>query len=218
MRWCWPSWGHSSPLALNLYQRGSQVRLKTYATDKITLSDAIPVMEGNGCPRAGRMPHPLASTRPLAARLGAGICTARRSARPQTPLRGPVSGRVAAAGRKRPPLNRLVLTTTLDARATAVLRAHVRYFKVLGFAFSQSYIEDTLNHNPGMAQMLSELFALRFDPALAGDRAAQVAAKVADIEAALAEVSSLEQDRVLRQCSAPSRSRCAPTCTSPARR
>ena len=45
-----------------------------------------------------------------------------------------------------------------------MLRAYIALFQATGFAFSQSYIEDTLNHNPGMAQMLSELFALRFDP------------------------------------------------------
>ena len=57
-------------------------------------------------------------------------------------------------------LNRLVLSTDLDARAIAVLRAYVRYFKQLGFPFSQSYIEDTLNRNPAIAQGLAELFAL----------------------------------------------------------
>ena len=190
--------GPQQPLALNLYQRGGQVRFKTYATDKITLSDAIPVMEAMGARVLDEYPYPLAGQGRWLHDWGLEF------AQPvDLPgLKPRFEALFLAVWQQQvesDPLNRLVLTTTLDARAIAVLRAYVRYFKQLGFAFSQSYIEDTLNHNPGMAQMLSELFALRFDPALAGDRAAQVAAKVADIEAALAEVSSLEQDRVLRQ-------------------
>jgi glutamate dehydrogenase len=69
-------------------------------------------------------------------------------------------------------LNRLVLVTQLDARAIAVLRAYTRYFKQLGFAFSQSYIEATLNKNAGIAQAIADLFMVRFDPSLTSDRKA----------------------------------------------
>lgn len=58
-------------------------------------------------------------------------------------------------------LNRLVLVTTLDARAISVLRAYTRYFKQLGFAFSQSYIEATLAKNASIAQSIVELFMAR---------------------------------------------------------
>ena len=67
-------------------------------------------------------------------------------------------------------LNKLVLVSELDARQISVLRAYTRYFKQLGFAFSQSYIEDALIRNATIAQDIMALFQTRFDPQLVGDR------------------------------------------------
>jgi glutamate dehydrogenase len=91
------------------------------------------------------------------------------------------------------------LVTNLDARAISVLRAYTRYFKQLGFAFSQSYIEATLNKNAAIAQDIVELFMTRFDPAFAGDRAAAQQHSEAANRHALGNVASLDEDRILRQ-------------------
>ena len=96
-------------------------------------------------------------------------------------------------------LNKLVLTTTLDARAIAVLRAYTRYFKQLGFAYSQSYIEGTLNKNARITQKISELFMVRFDPAHAANRDSDQQQLTQQIDTHLASVSSLDEDRILRQ-------------------
>jgi glutamate dehydrogenase len=96
-------------------------------------------------------------------------------------------------------LNKLVLQTALDARAIAVLRAYTRYFKQLGFAFSQSYIEGALFKNSSIAQLLYDLFAARFDPARTADRGAAQQDLIAQINAQLAQVPSLDEDRILRQ-------------------
>ena len=48
-----------------------------------------------------------------------------------------------------------------------MLRAYAKYQRQAGTTFSQRYIENTLAAHPAIARKLMELFALRFDPALA---------------------------------------------------
>jgi glutamate dehydrogenase len=190
--------GPRQPLALHLYSRQGQVRFKTYATQKITLSDTLPVLESMGARVIDEHPYHLAGQScwihdwglQFDQTLDVDWLKARFEALFLAVWRQEVESDA---------LNRLVLSTDLDARAIAVLRAYVRYFKQLGFPFSQSYIEDTLNRNPAIAQGLAELFALRFDPAQTERRAERVAAQVQALEALLADVASLEEDRVLRQ-------------------
>ncbi|WP_252374324.1 NAD-glutamate dehydrogenase [Hydrogenophaga sp. 2FB] len=186
------------PLALKLYQRDGQVRFKTYATQKITLSDAMPVMESMGARVLDEHPYHLAAPGYWLHDWGLQFAQSLDVDR----LKFRFEELFQAVWRQEmeiDALNRLVLSTELDARAIAVLRAYVRYFKQLGFAFSQSYIEDTLNKNPAIAQGLAELFAVRFDPAQADGRSERTQAKVRALEALLADVASLEEDRVLRQ-------------------
>ncbi|MDR7152990.1 glutamate dehydrogenase [Hydrogenophaga palleronii] len=190
--------GEQQPLALNLYDRQGQVRLKTYSTQKITLSDAMPVMEAMGARVLDEHPYHFAPQGHWIHDWGMAFSQPLDVA----DLKPRFEELFHAVWRhevESDALNRLVLSTDLHARAIAVLRAYVRYFKQLGFAFSQSYIEDTLNKNPLIAQNLFELFALRFDPAEAERRKERTDAKVQVIEALLADVASLEEDRVLRQ-------------------
>ncbi len=94
--------------------------------------------------------------------------------------------------------NRLVLGAGLTWREASILRAYSRYLRQTNITFSQTYIEETLVENPQIARLLVDLFKTRFDP----DRQAQ-AEKASEglkeeIEAALDEVASLDQDRILR--------------------
>ncbi|MEX1166601.1 MAG: NAD-glutamate dehydrogenase, partial [Hydrogenophaga sp.] len=195
--------GDHKPLALELYTRGDQPHFKTFATQKIILSDALPVLESMGVrvldehPFLITMPSTLGETRWLH---DWGLQFAQPVDLPKLKTR--FEALFQAVWRQEvecDALNRLVMTTTLLARDIAVLRAYTRYFKQLGFAFSQSYIEDTLNSNPAIAESLATLFAVRFDPARQAGRAQAIAAQEQAIEAQLADVASLEQDRVLRQ-------------------
>jgi glutamate dehydrogenase len=93
--------------------------------------------------------------------------------------------------------NRLVLRARLTWREVTVLRAYCKYLRQAGTTFSQKYMEDTLTANPHIARLLVELFQGRFDP----ER--QVAEEetnrlVQEIEEALDEVESLDEDRILR--------------------
>ncbi|WP_285595828.1 NAD-glutamate dehydrogenase [Kineosporia sp. NBRC 101731] len=99
---------------------------------------------------------------------------------------------------------RLVLTAGLDWRQVSVLRGYARYLRQTGSTFGQDYIGDCLVANSEIAVMLVELFEARFDPDQfvdgtdAGGRAKAVGDLVTRISTALDNVSSLDQDRILR--------------------
>ena len=60
--------------------------------------------------------------------------------------------------------NRLVLGAKLSWRQIAMLRGYCKYLLQAGVAFSQAYMEDTLNEYPAIAGLLVELFLAKFDP------------------------------------------------------
>ncbi len=62
------------------------------------------------------------------------------------------------------PFNRLVLGALLSWRQVAVLRGYCKYLQQVGIAFSQNYMEETLNRYPAIANLLVELFNAKFDP------------------------------------------------------
>lgn len=96
--------------------------------------------------------------------------------------------------------NRLVLGAGLTARQVTVLRAYAAYLRQCGVVYSQSYIADTLNKYPAIAAALLRLFEASFDPALTDkSRARRLADGHKEIEAALAGVPSLDEDRILRR-------------------
>ncbi|GAB2575863.1 NAD-glutamate dehydrogenase [Dyella jejuensis] len=77
--------------------------------------------------------------------------------------------------------NNLVLSAQADWRQVAVLRGYCKYLQQVGIAFSQSYMEETLNRYPAIAGLLIELFNAKFDP-----RREQLA--VAELEKAQADL------------------------------
>ncbi|MFD0916701.1 NAD-glutamate dehydrogenase [Pseudahrensia aquimaris] len=94
--------------------------------------------------------------------------------------------------------NALVLTAGLDWRQAAVLRAYARYLRQINFAFPPAVIARVLAANSAIAGQIADLFAARFDPKVK-DRETANEAVVKDIEAALEDVGSSDDDRVLRQ-------------------
>ena len=60
--------------------------------------------------------------------------------------------------------NNLVLFAQADWRQVAVLRGYCKYLQQVGIAFSQTYMEATLNRYPAIAGVLIELFYAKFDP------------------------------------------------------
>ncbi len=194
----------TAPLAVKLYRpldAGTGIlRLKIYNTSKVALSDSLPVLERMGARVLDEHPYRIGNNgdtlwiHDLGLQLPPDTDIAKVKARFEALFATAWRGGVESDD-----LNRLVLVTNLDARAISVLRAYTRYFKQLGFAFSQSYIEAALNKNAHIAQAIVELFMVRFSPAFAGDRTAAQLQLKQEIDTALGNVASLDEDRILRQ-------------------
>lgn len=95
-------------------------------------------------------------------------------------------------------LNSLVLRGGLDWRRIVVLRSIAMYLRQTSSAFSVEYLEHALIANPSIAVQLVRLFEARFDPAFTGDREDAAAEIRAQVTAALDDVASLDEDRILR--------------------
>ncbi len=96
--------------------------------------------------------------------------------------------------------NKLVIAAGLDWRDVTILRAAAKYLRQAGIAFSQDYMEDALVRNPDIAALIVELFHALNDPALAEDERENASATIETrIESALADVPSLDDDRIIRR-------------------
>ncbi|MDX1443036.1 MAG: NAD-glutamate dehydrogenase [Gammaproteobacteria bacterium] len=94
--------------------------------------------------------------------------------------------------------NRLVLAAQLTWREVSLMRGYCKYLLQTGIPFSQTYMEQTLVNNAPITRKLVELFDLRFSPSRKKGRAKAAEEGTAEIKAALEEVSSLDDDRILR--------------------
>jgi len=96
--------------------------------------------------------------------------------------------------------NQLILSAGLSAREANVLRAYARYLRQAGVAYSQDYIAATLDEYPDIAANIFRLFHDAHDINLAEKiRRKKLEELHAAIETALAEVPSLDDDRILRR-------------------
>ncbi|ESR26406.1 NAD-glutamate dehydrogenase [Lutibaculum baratangense] len=97
--------------------------------------------------------------------------------------------------------NSLVVLAGLEWREIAVLRALSRYLRQARIPYSQDYMWATLQRHPDVARLLVSLFHVRFRPGGESDeeRQARSSEILAEIEAKLDEVSSLDEDRILRR-------------------
>lgn len=93
--------------------------------------------------------------------------------------------------------NALIIRAELDWRETALMRTYAKYFRQIGFHFSQNYIAETLVLYPQIVKQFVRLFHLYFDPAIKRDEAA-ITKLQTDIIAAIDAVTNLDQDRILR--------------------
>lgn len=95
--------------------------------------------------------------------------------------------------------NQLVLAARLNWRQVAILRTYAKYFKQIGIAFSQEYIENALNNNSMIAKKLTDLFELQFNPERFDAGQVQFNALVSEILTDLDSVSNLDEDKIIRQ-------------------
>jgi glutamate dehydrogenase len=93
--------------------------------------------------------------------------------------------------------NRLVIGAGLAWRDVTILRAVAKFLRQAAFPFSQDYMEQALARNSDLAKMLVDLFHARLSPQHAGEETAD--ALNARIDAALHDVQSLDDDRIIRR-------------------
>jgi len=94
--------------------------------------------------------------------------------------------------------NALVLKAGLSPRQVVAVRAYAKYLKQTGFTYSQATIEQALNQHPRISALLINLFEARFNPA-EKQRDAKQKLLLETIEAQLADVTNVVEDRVLRR-------------------
>jgi glutamate dehydrogenase len=94
--------------------------------------------------------------------------------------------------------NRLILGAELAGREVSILRAFAKYERQIGGTFSQNYIEDTFARYPNIAELLINLFNLRFDPKAKSNEKV-IAKNLAEIEKSLDNVANLDDDRIIRR-------------------
>ncbi|MEU0602533.1 NAD-glutamate dehydrogenase [Streptomyces sp. NPDC006393] len=94
--------------------------------------------------------------------------------------------------------NALVLSAGLSWRQAMVLRAYAKYLRQAGSTFSQDYMEDTLRNNVHTTRVLVSLFEARMAPERQRAGHELVDALLEEVDAALDQVASLDEDRILR--------------------
>ncbi|MFE7274021.1 NAD-glutamate dehydrogenase [Streptomyces sp. NPDC057623] len=94
--------------------------------------------------------------------------------------------------------NALVLSAGLTWRQAMVLRAYAKYLRQAGSTFSQDYMEDTLRNNVHTTRLLVSLFEARMSPDRQAAGREIVDALLEEVDAALDQVASLDEDRILR--------------------
>ena len=95
--------------------------------------------------------------------------------------------------------NQLILAASLHCRQVAVLRMYAKYFKQIGFTFSQEYIEKALLVNSAIAKKLFELFDLRFNPLQTEGHLEAYNEVKQSILNDLELVTNLDEDKIIRQ-------------------
>jgi glutamate dehydrogenase len=178
-----------------------QLRLKLYRTGGlIPLSEAVPVLENFGFRVLEEMPTALAG--------GIGyIHDFRVEVGAEADL-GSIFERVPAIERsiadvlcgvsEDDEFNQLVLYAALETRAVTWLRAWFRYSRQTGSSFGLVTIVDALRRAPNATRSLIGLFVAAHDPGVS-NREKEVEKYRANLDASLARVRSIDDDRILRR-------------------
>ncbi len=193
-------------LAISLYRVGGAspdaLYLKLYRLqDPIPLSDALPVLEKMGLRVIAETPyrllpegsspvwlHEFRMIYPGADRLDLNAAEG---------LFRDTFAKVWTGQIENDGFNRLVLAAGLTARQVNIMRAYCRYMVQLQVPFSQSYMASTLVNNSNLSSRLVGYFETRFRPK-EPSRDERMKETEEAIENGINEVTSLDEDRILR--------------------
>ncbi|MFF8399322.1 NAD-glutamate dehydrogenase [Streptomyces sp. NPDC016172] len=195
--------------ALSLYEpvgaAPEERRFKIYRTgDAISLSAVLPVLNRLGVEVVDERPYELrCSDRSVAWIYDFGLRMPRSNGgdyfgddareRFQDAFAATWTGKAENDG-----FNALVLSAGLTWRQATVLRAYAKYLRQAASTFSQDYMEDTLRNNVHTTRLLVSLFEARMSPDRQRAGHEIVDALLEEVDAALDQVASLDEDRILR--------------------
>lgn len=181
---------------------GQDLRLKIYQPQGLlALSDAVPALENFGFRVLGEDATILQGSDGLTIHdfhlaVPAGLDPAPLMER--APAIEQAVAAVLGGGADNDVFNRLVVQTGLSAEEAQWLRALYRYLRQASVAFTIYTVVDAMAGAPQVTRALVTLLRQRHDPAFAGDREAAAAATGQAIRAGLAQVTAINDDRVLR--------------------
>ncbi|MFR9673906.1 NAD-glutamate dehydrogenase [Streptomyces sp. TR06-5] len=194
--------------ALSLYEPVGAVpgerRFKIYRTgEPVSLSAVLPVLQALGVEVVDERPYELRgsdSSRAWIYDFGLRMPSAQGTVfgddareRFQEAFAAVWTGRAENDG-----FNTLVITAGLTWRQAMVLRSYAKYLRQAGAMFSQDYMEDTLRNNVHTTRLLVNLFEARLSPERTRAGLELIDAMHEELDAALDEVASLDEDRILR--------------------
>ena len=178
-----------------------QLRLKMYRQGAlIPLSEAVPVLENFGFRVLEEMPTVLSGgngyIHDFRVEIGGEADIDAILAR-SGPIEDAIAGVLGGASED-DEFNQLVLFAGLEMQAVVWLRAWFRYLRQTGSSFGLVTIVDALRRAPAATRALIGLFTAAHDPAATG-REKQTDKISSDLDAALAGVQSIDDDRILRR-------------------
>ncbi len=178
-----------------------QLRLKLYRTGGLVpLSEAVPVLENFGFRVLEEMPTALAGGIGYIHdfRVEVGGEADLNSIIERIPAIERSIANVLCGVSEDDEFNQLVLYASLETQAVIWLRAWFRYLRQTGSSFGLVTIVDALSRAPNATRSLIGLFAAAHDPNTP-NREKGVEKYRSDLEASLAKVRSIDDDRILRR-------------------
>ncbi|MEC4575440.1 NAD-glutamate dehydrogenase [Streptomyces virginiae] len=197
--------GSDKDFALSLYEPvgagPGERRFKIYrAGEQVSLSAVLPVLQRLGVEVTDERPYELrcadrtnAWIYDFGLRLSAGDLGDDARERFQDAFAAVWNGQAENDN-----FNTLVLSAGLTWRQAVVLRAYAKYLRQAGSTFSQDYMEDTLRNNVHTTRLLVSLFEARMSPVRQAAGSELVDAMLEELDGALDQVASLDEDRILR--------------------
>jgi glutamate dehydrogenase len=196
------------PLGINFYKALDEsencFRLKVYQHDNtIPLSDVLPILENLGLRAISERPYPLKFEEGKITWVNDFAMQYNKQFEFELDeikeLFQNAFARVWFGDAENDKFNQLVLAAGLNWREVAILRTYAKYFKQIGFTFSQEYMEMALNNNVNIAKKLVQLFEIRCNPTEKKNRDERFTVLSAEILGDLDNVANLDEDKIIRQ-------------------
>ncbi|MFW0120467.1 NAD-glutamate dehydrogenase [Rothia sp. CCM 9419] len=157
---------HKKPVAVRLYTKDGQTRLKTYLNSQHTLTELLPVMQNMGLIVIDQRPYRItpADGRDFILYDFGVVFPEGIDAQEVVDVYEQALSSFLQGRRETDTLDRLILKEKMSWKYVTVLRAYTHYLGQLGCGFTPEFMSDTLLGYPAVTSLLNEFFAISFDP------------------------------------------------------